>query len=364
MKSTSSVFADEHSPALELTTEMIFQPIVEELEQTKVLYEETVLQTAERSYIHRLLCGENQSFLPTEYRVEIAEQIAKHLVMGKGKWIRAAIVLLCAKACGESNLAARQVAVAVELVHLATLVHDDIIDQASMRRGIQSVQAVWGNSVAVLMGDFLLSKAFKLLLASGSVQSQTLLTQATGQMCLGEIKQLRNAGQEGMSENDYLEMIENKTASLLSAAAACGGHVCNVSEDLIESLHEYGHAVGMAFQISDDILDYTSSTQILGKEQGGDLRNGKTTLPLIHLFHNDGKTAHSILNSSASIEQKTRKMLVLMQEMGSIDYAYQVGRRYGDSAKQSLNLLKSERGSSDALLSLYNLVDFILIRNR
>lgn len=364
MKSTSSVFVDERLPALDLRIDSIFQPIADELEQTKALYESTVLQTSERNYFHRLLCGEEEEFIPGEFRVEIAEQIAKHLMQSPGKWIRAALVLLSAKACGASNPCARQLAVAVEILHIATLVHDDIIDQAPMRRGVESVQAAWGNSIAVLMGDFLYSKAFKLLLASGSVAAQALLTRASGQMCLGEIKQLRFSGQNRMNERDYLEMIDNKTASLMSAAAASGGHASGISEEMAECLHKYGHCIGMAFQITDDILDYTAATDTLGKEQGGDLRSGKATLPLIHLFRNDGKTAQSILNSSAPIERKTQEMLALMKQMGSIEYAYSVGRRYGDRAKECLKILKAETGPSESLNSLHSLVDFILIRNR
>lgn len=364
MKSTSIALPGERPSASDVRIVTIFRPVAEELEQTKALYQETVMQTAERNYIHRLLCGENGHYIPDEYRVDVADKIARHLLQSQGKWIRAALVLLSAKACGCANHAAQQVAVAVELVHLATLVHDDIIDQSPMRRGIESVQAAWGNSIAVLMGDFLYSKAFKLLLVSESVAAQTLLTKATGQMCLGEIKQLRYSGHDGMTESDYLETIENKTASLMAASAASGGHVAGLREEYVSLLHEYGFAVGMAFQIADDILDYTASPQVFGKERGGDLRNGKTTLPLIHLFQNDGQSAQSILASSSSIEQKTKDMLSLMNEMGSIDYAYAVGRRYGDRARESLHLLESETGSSEALSSLMLLVDFVLTRNR
>ncbi|MGC9327659.1 MAG: polyprenyl synthetase family protein, partial [Candidatus Hinthialibacter sp.] len=130
----------------------------------------------------------------------------------------------------------------------------------------------------------------------------------------------------------------------------------------VQCLHAYGHSVGMAFQIADDILDYTASSFTLGKDKGGDLRNGKATLPLIHLFQNDGKNVHSILSSSKSDEQKIQAMLALMQEMGSINYAYKVGRRYGERAKENLKMLENEIGASDSLNSLYALVDFVLAR--
>ncbi len=363
MKPTSCAPVDEFTPTAEIRLDDLYKPIEEQLSLTQSLYNDTVLQSAERNYIHQLL-SEEESIVQKEYRVDIADKIAEHLLQSRGKWIRASMVLLCAKACGVESIDVRQLAVAVELVHLATLIHDDIIDQADIRRGIASVQCGWGNSIAVLMGDFLYSKAFKLLLSSDSIKAQTLLAKATGQMCLGEIKQLRFNGNGAMTEPDYLEMIENKTASLMSAATASGGVIGGLSDEMVERLHEYGHAVGMAFQIADDILDYTSSTSELGKEQGGDLRNGKTTLPLIHLFQKDGENAHSILNSNGSIEHKTEQILSLMEEFGSIKYAYEVGQKYGSLAKKNLQAIKSVAGESEALTSLTNLVDFVLNRKR
>ncbi len=363
MSSTASAFLNKDSASVDLTLDSLYEPISKELELTKELYKETVLATAERNYLHRILSGESSSFIPEEYRVPLADRIAGHLLQSEGKWIRAALVLFSAGACGIQGLSVRQVAVAVELIHLATLIHDDIIDEAPIRRGIASIPAYWGNSVAVLMGDFLFSKAFKLLLASESIPAQTLLTRATGQMCLGEIKQLHNSQKENPNEDEYLEMIENKTASLMSAATASGSHLGRLGEKAIELFHGYGHAVGMTFQITDDVLDYTASTNILGKELGGDLRNGKVTLPLIHLFNNS-IAAKRILHNNDSLEEKTGQFNQLMAKLGSFDYAYSVGRRYAETAQSNLKELEKSIGSTACLVSLNNLVDFILSRQR
>jgi octaprenyl-diphosphate synthase len=363
MSSIATAFTNGQPFSATVTLDSLFKPIVEQLEQTQELYNETVLATTERNYLQNLLSGESGSFIPAEFRVPVADRIANHLLQSQGKWIRAALVLLSAGACGVKTQSVRQVAVAVELIHLATLVHDDIIDEAPMRRGLPSIPANWGNSIAVLMGDFLFSKAFKLLLASESIPSQTLLTRATGQMCLGEIKQLYNSQTENPREQEYLEMIENKTASLMSAATASGAHLGELDKNNVERFHTYGHAVGMTFQITDDVLDYTASTNILGKERGGDLRNGKITLPLIHLFQHDS-AVKNMIHSSASLEDKSDYIFRLMTKTGSFEYAYSVGRRYSEQAHESLNELEKSVGYSDCLHSLHNLIDFILARQR
>lgn len=363
MNSISSALTDEQSASSNIKITTILKPVRGQLAQTQQLYQETVLQTEERAYLHKLVNGETGFWVPEEFRVPVVDTISNHILQSEGKWIRAALVLLAANACGVANPAVRQVAVAVELIHLATLVHDDIVDEAPIRRGISSVPGNWGNSVSVLLGDFLLSKSFKLLLASGSIPAQNLLSKATGQMCLGEIKQLTCSYDTILTEQEYLEMIEYKTASLMAAASASGGYFGGLSEKAIERLHAYGHALGMAFQITDDVLDYTSPTAILGKQQGGDLRNGKATLPLIHLFQSHEKQARLILDSSAPMEQKTLELAALMRRMGSIDYAYKVARRFGEIAKESLKEIEPETGSSDSLNSLYQLADFVLARN-
>lgn len=357
----TTVPADHDSiTVIHSSLQSILASVEDELRLTQELYQETILATAERNYFQEIIQGDGK-YIPEEFRVAVADQVAKHLLQTEGKWIRSALTLLCAGACGITGKNVHQVAVAVELVHLATLIHDDIIDQAPMRRGEQSVAGGWGNSVSVLMGDFLYSKAFKLLLASKSIPAQTMLTQATGQMCLGEIKQLCFATDANYRESDYLEMIENKTASLMAAACASGADFSDLDDAEIKRFHEFGHSLGIAFQITDDVLDYTAATETLGKEVCGDLRNGKVTLPLIHLYSQNG-TAKKIVESDEDVEVKSRHLLEAMKEHGSIEYAYNIGEQYGENARQCLDHLKTFVGESPCMDSLYQLIDFILNR--
>ena len=363
MDSSISALSSEFSSSSEITLSSLYQPIEEALTQTKDLYREMILNSAERNYLHNLIRGDGESFEPGVFNVDAADAIADHLLQSQGKWIRAALALHAVNINQPPDEPARQLAVAVELIHLATLVHDDIIDEAPMRRGQTSVSFGWGNSVAVLFGDFLLSRAFKLLLACESASAQTLMMRATGQVCMGEIKQLRPVDRSECTEDDYLETIENKTASLMAAATAAGGCLGELSEELVEYLHGYGHALGMVFQITDDLLDYTSSVNVMGKERGGDLRNGKVTLPLIHLLKHQ-PAAHSIINDDEPAEEKTRVLLTMMNDTGSVEYAYDAGRRYGGKAKEYLRAIERVLGASASLRSLYDLVDFVLARKR
>ncbi|MBI1390589.1 MAG: hypothetical protein GC154_19330 [bacterium] len=364
MSSTIPVFSEEQSRSADLTLETIYSPILPELEKTRALYEETILATAERNLLEKLVCGDGHFYIPEAFRVSVVNQISSHLLQGEGKWVRAAMVLLSADAFGTRSESVHQVAVAVELIHLATLVHDDIIDEAPVRRGVKTVSHNWGNSIAVLLGDFLFSKAFKLLLSSKSIPAQTMLTQATGQMCLGEIRELEYSYRNGISEADYMEMIACKTASLMAAATASGADIAGLDEDGLAAMHAYGHNVGMAFQIVDDVLDYTSNVAALGKEQGVDIRNEKATLPLIRLFEAKGDEAETILNSDISIEEKREALLSLMNAAGAIEAAYASGKRYGDAAREQLALLQSQVQNTESWQSLHSLIDFVLKRER
>ena len=364
MSSTIPAYSDGASQSTEISIQQICSPVQSELDLTRALYENTILATAERNLLEKLVSGDGRFFIPEPFRVSVVDAISEHLLKGEGKWVRAAMTLLSAGAFGYENESARQIAAAVELVHLATLVHDDIIDEAPMRRGVETVSNNWGNSIAVLLGDFLFCKAFKLLLSSKCIPAQTMLTHATGQMCLGEIHELEYTYHNGVDEADYLEMISCKTASLMAAATASGAELAGLDKTAIEHMHGYGHCIGMAFQITDDVLDYTSHLSTLGKEQGVDVRNGKATLPLIHLFEREGEKAEAILEGGSSVEEKREALLALMNDIGSIDYANSVGRNYGDMAAAHLDAVKARVNSPDCVQSLRMLINFILRRDR
>lgn len=363
MSSTVPAYSDGATQSTEISIQQICSPIQSELDRTKTLYETTILATAERNLLEKLVSGDGRLFVPEPFRVSVVDAISEHLLKGEGKWVRAAMALLSASAFGVKSESARQIATAVELVHLATLVHDDIIDEAPMRRGVETASNNWGNSIALLLGDFLFCKAFKLLLASKCIPAQTMLTHATGQMCLGEIRELEYTYHNGVNEADYLEMISCKTASLMAAATASGAELAGLDEATVQHMHGYGHCIGMAFQITDDVLDYTAHLSTLGKEQGVDVRNGKATLPLIHLFEREGEKAEAILDGDDSVEEKRGALLRLMNAIGSIDYSYSVGRKYGDLALEHLDAIGPKVKSLECVQSLRMLIGFILRRD-
>ncbi|MFH1743929.1 MAG: polyprenyl synthetase family protein [bacterium] len=339
----------------------LWEPVAEEMSTAQQLYREVVLASAERNHIHQILSNANADFIPSEFRIDVVDRVSHHFLQGGGKWIRAGLVLLSAHAFGARGLPVRKVAVAVELIHLATLTHDDIIDEAITRRGRVSVCHGWGNSIAVLIGDFLFSKAFKLLLESGSVPSQEALAVATGQMCMGEIKQLSHVHRFLNSEAQYLETIEHKTAALMAAATQSGGELAGCDQETTKTLSRVGHDIGMAFQIVDDILDYTSSLATMGKEQGGDLRNGKLTLPLIHLLERRPEMLALIQDPDCSPETFAR----LKQEMdaeGSFQYSYSLARRCVNRARTDLAGLLDRCERPEGIASLQALTELILTR--
>jgi len=214
--------------------------------------------------------------------VDAVTYIGQYLQSGGGKRLRPMLVLLCGKMFGASNPALIRMAAVVEMVHTATLVHDDVIDIAKTRRGRPSINVVWGNHTSVLAGDWLYMQAFQVALRERNFPVLDLLIELTQRMVEGELLQLERIGKIGVTEADYMELIDRKTASLFSACARLGAIANGADEASEAKLGEYAWNLGIAFQLVDDILDFTSREKILGKPVGNDLREGKVTLPLIY----------------------------------------------------------------------------------
>ncbi len=214
--------------------------------------------------------------------VEAVTYIGQYLQSGGGKRLRPILVLLCGKLFGESNPALVRMAAVVEMIHTATLVHDDVIDMAKTRRGRPSINVVWVNHTSVLAGDWLYMQAFQVALRERNFQVLDVLIELTQRMVEGELLQLERIGRIGVTEADYMELIDRKTASLFSACARLGALASRAGEAMETRLGEYAWNLGIAFQLVDDILDFTSREKILGKPVGNDLREGKVTLPLIY----------------------------------------------------------------------------------
>src|SRR5712675_2703220 len=214
--------------------------------------------------------------------VEAVTYIGQYLQSGGGKRLRPILVLLCGKLFGESNPALVRMAAVVEMIHTATLVHDDVIDMAKTRRGRPSINVVWGNHTSVLAGDWLYMQAFQIAVRERNFRVLDILIALTQMMVEGELLQLERIGHIDVSEADYMELVHRKTAGLFSACARLGALVAGADSNAEDRLGDYAWNLGMAFQLVDDVLDFTAREQTLGKPVGGDLREGKITLPLIY----------------------------------------------------------------------------------
>ncbi|MFZ4619176.1 MAG: polyprenyl synthetase family protein [Bacteroidota bacterium] len=295
--------------------------------------------------------------------VTLVDTIARYIVKQKGKRIRPIVVFLCAKACGTINQSTFRGATLVEILHTATLVHDDVVDDADTRRGLASIKAVWQNKVAVLMGDYLLSTGLLISLNHDDVYFLKVTSDSVRRMSEGELHQIQKSRELNMDEETYLKIISNKTASLLSTCSEIGA--ASVTEDagIRKLMKDYGENVGMAFQIRDDILDFTSRKSILGKPIGGDMKEKKITLPLIYALRQaPKKESKNVLKmiKKGTTNKDVEYIVDFVQKNGGIVYAEQRAHEFGNAAKECLATLPA----SDAKDSLIHFIDFVMDREK
>lgn len=295
--------------------------------------------------------------------VSLVDTIARYIVRQKGKRIRPIVVFLCAKACGNITEATYRGATLVEILHTATLVHDDVVDDADTRRGLASINAVWKNKVAVLMGDYLLSTGLMLSLNHNDVYFLKAVSDAVRRMSEGEILQIQKSRELDIDEATYLKIISAKTASLLSTCSEIGAVSVTENEQQRIHMREFGENVGMAFQIRDDILDFTSRKTILGKPVGGDMKEKKMTLPLIYALQQaerrEAKKVWKTIKNGAS-GKAIEYVVDFVQTNGGIVYAEQRAKEYGNIARQNLSIFPE----SDAKTSLLTFIDFVMEREK
>jgi len=285
--------------------------------------------------------------------VALVRQIADYIVAGGGKRLRPALVLLCAGAAGYSGKAHHELAAVIEFIHTATLLHDDVVDGSELRRGRKTANAQFGNTAAVLVGDFLYSRAFQMMLSANSMRVMQVLADATNTIAEGEVLQLMNCHDPDVDEGRYLEVIRRKTAKLFEAAARLGAVLGEAPRALEEELAEYGMHVGTAFQLIDDVLDYSGDAAAIGKSLGEDLAEGKPTLPLIRAMA-CGSAAHSEVVRRAIIEggrDEFPRVLEAVMATGALDYARAVAVREAEAAGRSLQSLPASK-YRDCLLEL------------
>jgi octaprenyl-diphosphate synthase len=277
--------------------------------------------------------------------VELAHQIARFLAALKGKRLRPSLALLGAKATGPWNERVIDAAVAVEMIHAATMVHDDVVDAATMRRGKASVNSAWGGQVAVLVGDFLLARALSILVDLGDSRALQIVSRTTERLSIGEIFEIQIGQQWDTRRESYFSMVGDKTASLISAAARLGPILVGADRETVASMGQYGESLGQAFQIADDILDFTSDADTMGKPVGHDLRQGKITLPLIHALEAAPAPARrdieSLLRQEEKDEADWQRIIDFVIQHRGVDAAGATARRCGDRARQCLAGLAS-----------------------
>jgi octaprenyl-diphosphate synthase len=298
-------------------------------------------------------------------RVELIPQIGQYLRTSGGKRMRPAVLLMAARLSGYTGDRAVLYAAVVEFIHTATLVHDDIIDDADLRRGRLAVHSRWGNDITVLLGDYLYIKSMALALTHDTLDIVRLLCDVTLKMIEGELYQLTKNGDADITEDEHFEIIRRKTAYLFGGCAQIGGVLGKVVPDQEQALREYGFNLGIAFQLVDDLLDFTGDVETVGKPIGSDLREGKVTLPLIHLqcHEPDGVAARIVRDAIASrmvTDEQWDELRRGLREHASIDYAYRRAVEFADRAKKHLYAFPSSP-ERDALLAL---PDYVLSRDR
>lgn len=278
---------------------------------------------------------------------------ATHLIKAGGKRLRPAFVLLAAKLFSDSVQQAIPLAVALEMVHMASLVHDDVIDKSELRRGQPTVKSKWGNRVSIYTGNYILAKS--LCLIAGYQRSDILdvLADASMRICEGEIKQMRSCYNIHQGLKDYLHRIERKTALLISVSCQLGAMTMNAADAEVMALKRYGYYLGMAFQVTDDILDLVATEEILGKPVGSDIRQGVITLPALYAlkYGPHREELGQMLASPEECCQRADEIIALITESDGIDYAYYVSNRFTAKAMQQLEHLPDMPGK-DSLIAI------------
>ena len=299
-----------------------------------------------------------------ESQVALIPTIGKYIQTSGGKRIRPAVLLMAARLSGYKGDRAVLYAAVIEFIHTATLVHDDIIDDSELRRGRLAVHSRWGNDVTVLLGDYLYIKSMAMALTHDTLDIVRLLCDVTLRMIEGELYQLTKNGDPDITEEEHFDIIRRKTAYLFGGAAQIGGMLGSVTPEQQEALREYAFNLGIAFQVVDDLLDFTGDAASLGKPIGADLREGKMTLPLIHLLR-QGQAAgerivRDIIATRTVAEQQWNELLQMLNEHRSIDYAFRRAEEFAERARKPLSAFppSSER---DALLAL---PDYVVSRDR
>jgi octaprenyl-diphosphate synthase len=285
--------------------------------------------------------------------VALINQISHYIVSAGGKRIRPMLVLLFANALGFRGREHYELAAVVEFIHTATLLHDDVVDESSLRRGRQTANALFGNAASVLVGDFLYSRSFQMMVSLDRMRVLDVLSDATNVIAEGEVLQLMNMHDPDISVDDYLRVIRSKTAKLFEASARLGAVLCDAPPAVETACADYGRALGTAFQIIDDLLDYEGATAVLGKNVGDDLREGKPTLPLLHAMSAGTAEERQLIRSAiehGEVDELPR-IIEIVRRTGALTATRNAARHEAALARQALDALPPSQ-HRNALLEL------------
>jgi len=295
--------------------------------------------------------------------IPLLDKITQYIVKRKGKQLRPIFVFLSAKLCGTINESSYRAASLIELLHTATLVHDDVVDDSNMRRGYFSVNAIWKNKIAVLVGDYLLSSGLLLSVNNNDFHLLKIVSEAVREMSEGELLQIEKARRLDIAEDVYFKIITKKTASLIASCCASGAASVTENEDLIKKMHQFGELTGIAFQLKDDLFDYGTDAKI-GKPTGIDIKEKKMTLPLIFALNNSSRSDKrhiiNLVKHHNESQEKVAEVIAFVHASGGIPYARQ---RMYEYRKRALDLL-DEFQDSDAKNSLRELVIYTTEREK
>ncbi|NOS79937.1 MAG: polyprenyl synthetase family protein [Nitrospira sp.] len=296
--------------------------------------------------------------------VTLVNTVAAHILNSGGKRVRPLLLLLSARLCGYTGREHYQLGSLIEFIHTATLLHDDVVDEADIRRGRRTARKVWGNQISILVGDYLYSKAMAQIVEFRSHGMNEVLAEACTKMAEGEVLQLYYNGNPSMPESDYIKIVEHKTAGLIAAACRMGAILADASEEKQSALFRFGQYLGIAFQVADDTLDYNADGERLGKTLGQDLRQGKATLPLLHLLDHCSEQDRTMIKDRMETRTLSRedleRILGLMQDAGSLAYAMERAKAYIAAAQHELEAFED----SSARRALIVAADYMITRDR
>lgn len=305
--------------------------------------------------VNRLIIDELKS------DVILVEDIGQHLIDAGGKRLRPLLVLLMAKANNYVGTDHHRLAAAIEFIHTATLLHDDVVDVSSMRRGKKTANAKWGNAPSVLVGDFLYSRAFQVMVSMANIEVMRVISDTTNTIAEGEVQQLVNANNANITEDNYLSVIYKKTSALFEAGCELAAIISNAKDEQRTYAKRYGYHLGLAFQLIDDALDYTGDAQALGKNIGDDLAEGKPTLPLIFAMKKGSVEQRHLIAHAIECGQINQldDIIHIINSTGALDYTMDLAKQHSQHAIESLHWLDD----SDYKSALISLAEFAVFRN-